>query len=52
MHAKCEIAISYGLKMIANVKFNNRRKKNQTGQKKKHYATIIQPGDMRLQILS
>ena len=44
MHAKNEVSISYSIKVIANVKVNNRQTNKQTGQN--NMPPIIQSGDI------
>ena len=45
MHAKYEVSISYGSKVTAKVKVDNRQTDKQTGQKQ--YAPIIQSGGIK-----
>ena len=46
MHAKYEVPISYGSKVMAKVKVDNRQTDRQTGQKQ--YAPIIRSGGIKI----
>ena len=53
MYAKNEVSISYGSKVIVKVKVDNRQTNKQTDrQDKNNMLPIIQPGGMKIRILT